>query len=527
MNKQQQAHLSEDDLILFMDRELSANGTAQAEQHLMQCGDCAQRLMRLKAGSEAYAQYRETVLTPALPVPETGWARLSQEVIKEKRRRWGWGWAVACACGLALAISYFLASGQPSAQEVLSRAEAAAPVPATASLLLTTGHERLFRPAVLESGASEVRFQHLRALFVQANYSWENPLSARSFSNWRKTLAQKQDAVTAISAPGGRKFYRVQTSTAEGILRKAALTLQAESYHPTQVDFSFAGENSVELSEQTEPPKNGLEVVQAPSVIAPPKAMESPATPEDELRVFAALDAMGAEAEEPIDVKMDTEHHTVLLTGMGLTAGRRKEIENALGALPRTVLHFSSGPRLRDDASFSGSASQDSADESLVFRQNLQDRYGGARQLQAATDKALDASNGLFARAHLLFLLAREFPPGVEATLSSASATNLLSMRQRDVGAMEYALRQLKEELQPFSSDSVLPENNNELVPKSAAWQSGAEALFANARNLDRTVSRLLSGRYTEGEGNAMLKQLPSDLVKVETLIRAQSITDR
>jgi len=527
MNNQPQTHLSEDDLILFMDRELSATAAANAEQHLMQCGDCSQRLKRLKAGSAAYAQYREAVLKPTLPVPETGWARLSQEVIKEKRRRWGWGWAAACACGLALAIAYFLVSEQPSAQQVLSRAEAAEPVPATARLLLTTGHERLYRPAVLESGPSEVRFQHVRALFVQANYSWENPLSARSFSSWRKSLPQKEDAVTLISAAGGRKFYRVQTSTSESILRSASLTLQAESYHPTKVDLSFVGQDPVELSEQTEPPKNGLEVVQAPAPMVMPKVIESPATPEDELRVFAALDAMGAEAEEPIDVKMDMEHHSVLLTGMGLATGRRKEIENAVGALPRTVLHFSSGPRLSDDPAFTSTPNNDAPDESQAFRQNLQDRYGGAHQLQAATDKALDASNGLFARAHLLFLLAREFPPGVESTLSSASATSLLSMRQRDVGAMEYALRQLKEELLPLSSDSAPQESNNEQVARGAAWQSVADALFTNARNLDSTVSRLLSGRYTEQEGNTMLKQLPSDLTKVEILIRAQSITDK
>ncbi len=219
----------------------------------------------------------------------------------------------------------------------------------------------------------------------------------------------------------------------------------------------------------------------------------------------------------------------MLVTGMGLPAARRKEIEMAMAAVPHTALHFGAGPRLSNDSTVINSPSPDShtdtPDESLAFRQNLQDRFGGARQLQATTDKALDSSNGLFARAHLLLLLAREFPPAVESTLTPTSATNLLGLRQRDVGAMAYALRQLKEELAPLLADSAAQENI-EPIPKSANWQNGADALFINARNLDRTVSRLLSGRYTEQEGNSMLKQLPGDLSKVEILIREQSTAD-
>ncbi len=514
-------HLTVDDLILFMDRELEANAAANAGQHLLNCSECAKRLRSLKNGSDAYGKYCEQVLEPALHVPTAGWARLSRQFNKEKRHRWGVGWAVACTCGLALAFAYLELPKQPNAQEVLTRA-AAAPEEPTGSLLLTTGDERLFRPAVLESGNSEARFQHLRALFVQANYSWEKPLSARSFADWRRRLPQKEDSVTSVREPGNRKFYRVQTRTTAGILRAATLTLQASTYHPTKADFAFQGEESVELSEQTEPPKNGLqEVRRIPP--ATPRAVETPATPEDELRVFAALDAMGAEAEEPIDVKLDAEHNTVLVTGMGIPAARRKEIETAMAGLPHAIVRFSAGQRLSNDADSVSPPNGDAVDESLTFRQNLQDRYGGVRQLQAATDKALDASNGLFARTHLLLLLAREFPPGVESGLNAGSAARLLGLRQRHVGAMEYALRQLKEELSPLLTEAVA---SGEAIARSAYWQSGAEDLFAAARNLDRLVSRLLAGRYTEQEGNNMLKQLPGDLSKVETMVRAQSAAD-
>lgn len=506
-------HLTQDDLILFLDRELDQEAAARAEQHLLECGACARLLHTLKTGSHAYQQYRQQVLTPSLDVPQTGWARLSQERAKEKRHHWGLGWAVACACGLALSLAYWQWPKLPSAQEVLTRAEAA-PDQATGSLLLVTGKDRLFRPAVLEPGHSEARFQHVRALFVQAHYSWENPLSARSFADWRRRLPRKEDALTAIREQSGKRFYRLQTSSNEGILKTASLTLQAETYHPTKADFAFVGEQAIQLSEQSEISKTEF---QQP-VKAAVKIVETPATPEDELRVFAALDAMGAEAEEPIDVKLDTEHHTVLVTGMGLATGRRKQIETAIAGLPHTVIRFSAGQRPNDDAI--NLPNPDVPDESAAFRQVLQDRYGGARQLQMATDKAIDATNGLFARAHLLLLLAREFPAPVEASLAPNSETNLLSLRQRHVGAMGYALRQLREDLSPLL-ETVEPE------PISPGpWQSGAEDLFSATRNLDRQVSRLLSGRYSEQEGSNMLKQLSGEVSKVESLVRSQSTTE-
>jgi anti-sigma factor RsiW len=76
MNKTE--HLTQDDLILFMDGEIAAKEEqAAVQKHLLGCSDCAQRLGRLKSGSGAYEQYREQVLDPALQVPTSGWARLS------------------------------------------------------------------------------------------------------------------------------------------------------------------------------------------------------------------------------------------------------------------------------------------------------------------------------------------------------------------------------------------------------------------------------------------------------------------
>jgi hypothetical protein len=58
---------------------------------------------------------------------------------------------------------------------------------------------------------------------------------------------------------------------------------------------------------------------------------------------------------------------------------------------------------------------------------------------------------------------------------------------------------------------------------KLVSWQSGSEKLFEATRNLDRLLSRLLAGSYSDNVGDRMLKQLPGDLSNTEELLRAQS----
>jgi len=501
-------HLNTDDLILFMDRELDPAQTAQAEKHLLLCAECGTRLQALQKGSAAHNRYHEQVLKPSLQVPESTWPRLKPK----PRMNWTVWWAAAAvAATLALVWTYFPLRTEPSARDVLEKAEAAPESP-RGEIVFTTGQYRFARPAVLDAGASEARFQHIQALFVQANYSWTNPLSARSFAAWRQQhLRDKRDFVTAIHGDGGRSFYRIRTRTDSGILRSASLMLEAATYHPAKASFEFQGEDLIEVTEQDSP-------AAAPNIqaVVPPKPVETIATPEDELRVFAALDAIGADAEEPIDVTLDPAHHSVLVTGMGMPPGRRKQIETALASLPNTVVRFSSGLSTHGEAE-ADSATPATADP--AFRQNLQDKAGGARQLQTITDNALDISNALFAQSHSLLVLAQQFPPPVEFALTPASANTLLALRQRHLGAMSYALRRLRDQLRPLLTDDVMITGNQQAAP----WQTQAGQLYESTRNLDRVVSRLLAGTYDAPAGESMLKELPDDISRVETLVAANS----
>jgi hypothetical protein len=517
-------HLSENDLLLFMDRELAPPARSAAEKHLFTCHDCAQRLQSLQNGSEAYRQYREQVLNPALQVPAAPVTepRASASGFASSNMPIWWAAAAVFACALIIASMHWasmhwLQQREPTAQQLLTRASVIHQSP-QASLLFTSAKYRFSRPAVWRGTDLEPSLRHVHALFAEANYSWDNPLSARSFAGWRLQLRHKKDAVTTIREPDGRQFFQVRTTTDTGILSSAALTLRADTYRATRADFNFQNEDPITLSEQAESPRNGPQQVKAPAPPPQPKPVETPATPEDELRVFAVLNAIGADAEEPLEVALDSDHLHVVVTGLGLSSARRKQVETALATLPKTVLHFrSSQPAESQTPLQPGNAvGPQEASETL---KKLQDMAGGIRQLQTITDNAIDTSNRLFAHAHALRVLAQEFPPKVESELNVANAGTLLTLRQRQVGAMTYALRQLREQLQPLlAADPDAAGDNGTVVN----WQNGAENLYDATRNLDQQVSRLLSGSYSEQAGEQMLKQLPVELSRTEALLSTQ-----
>ena len=346
-------------------------------------------------------------------------------------------------------------------------------------------------------------------------------MSARSFAAWRQGLPARHDSVTSIREENGRRFYRVRTETNSGILRTASLTLRADSFHATRANFDFQGEEPLEISEQNDLPKEAPLEAPAQVSVPHPKNVETVAGPEDELRVFAALSALGSEAEDPVEVKLDEGRHHVVVTGLGIPLARRKQMETALASLPNTIVQFSSRELQQRSVNSSACLSADGGDGSIALRERLQERVGGgALQLQEVIDRALDSSNAVFARGHALLVLAQQFPPDVEAGLSAQGATTLIGLRQRHIGAMQYALGELRDELKQLFGDDLVTGTR---AANTTTWQEGANELFNTSRNFDRTLSRLLAGTYTETMGQEMLKQLPGDLSKLEKLVRAQA----
>jgi hypothetical protein len=530
-------HISDGELIGFSDCEIGPARAVQIETHLKACAQCRARCSILSSGAQAYQQFHEEVLKPALAAPQSRWPdlRLAQAVSPRRNfflRPAVWSaFALAAAC-LVLVFAYILNTAEPRRMSELLARASDAPAPVNRRIRVRVNGQSWSRPALLTRGRERVGLEHVEALFVRANYSWDNPLSAHSFALWRRHLSDKRDHVTFVDT-GGRvnRLYRIQTETPNGTLHIASLTLRSQDLAAIEGAFEFDNHEVVTMSdagqESTAPP-NVLEAVPAVKKrLAQP--VEHPVTAADELRVLAVLDQIGADVDEPLKVEADSGNQHIVISGMGMSAAREQQIRDALAAIPNAVVRFSSAqvPSARNVQSATP-ANPVGVDANPALRRLLEQRAGGAPQFEAITGQALDASNSLLARAHALAILAREFPPDVEANFEGTDRETLLRLRRKHAAFIEQTTLNLESALKPLLPASATgsdryPETG---VPPDASWQTGAAEMFERVRALDQSVTNLLGANYSSDVAQDVLNRLPKSLQQVEALARRQARTE-
>jgi hypothetical protein len=522
------AHLSDEQLSRFRDGDLP-----RAEsQHLETCAHCGKRLRDLDNTVAAYAHYRDAIRAPLLPQPPSPWRSLDQMIAQHesKRRRiafWGfWMPALAASCAALwlLAIMPRIASQSSGrATDLLTRASHVQL--AEGRQIVLRAHGRVLRrPAILrtERRVDDPDLAHLQTLFHAANYSWREPLSSVSFQSWRGTLKRKNDSVTVVHPAGAPDLYRVRTEAPEGVLRSASLTLRAADLHPTGGGFEFAGEDPLDMQEVVAAPQESslAESASAPHApVARESAPETPATPEDTLRVLAALDEIGADAGDPIDVSFDPSHQKILVRANGLSPERKKEVAEALHLLPRVTLDLDSAAPLAIPAHLAEPEVSSSSIPAPV-RQRLESRLGGAVAVQEATDVSLDAAASILTRAHALETLARGFPPQIEAHLHSEGRAVLQRLRQHHAAELQKSLVRIRAALRPLLDPADAPHPQMPENREGAAWQSEVPAALAAARNTDQLLNRLLAGSYAPSAGEEMLHDLGPALQRLDWSIQ-------
>ena len=266
-----------------------------------------------------------------------------------------------------------------------------------------------------------------------------------------------------------------------------------------------------------------METARAPRAKTAKEALvEAPAGPEDTLHVLAALDEIGADAGEPIEVSQDAGHRRVVVRASGLSGERRQQVAQALQPLPRVTVEFEAA--VRTPLPTQAAAPQTYSNSiPAPLRQRFEARLGGAVAMQEATDLALDASASTLARVHAMEVLARNFPLETEARLSEPDRRLLARLRHHHTAELEKSLSQIRTSLQPLlePAGALHPRPaDNEREP---AWQAGISPLVAAARETDQLLNRLLAGSYSQSPGEEMLRELGPALQRLERSIQSQA----
>lgn len=439
-------HLGEERLLRYADGEIVE---AEVRQHLEACAECARRLDEIERAVEDYREYH-AALKASDPAPPREWEDLRPRMTA-RPMRWR-AWAAVAATVLVAFAAYDRISrpAAVSAAELLRKAAAAEkPSDPKRRIRVKTAKREIVRPAFVAGGVAS----ELESMFLAARFSWQEPLSARSFAAWRDGLADKQDTVREEA--GG---YEIETTTSGGPLRGATIVLDSD-LRPVRETLEFADER-----------------VEIAAIEAEPGALGAAPGPSTELRALAALHAIGADLGEPVQVTRGDE---VVVTATGLTEARERQVRAAVAEIPGVVYRVGEVPLAPDT----------SRERKGAVVQHTPSALQGVLG-EDGVNRILDASEAVMARVFALRGLSRRFPHVVEAELADADRDVLASMRSEHVAGIRRHVGALQASVAPLLSRK--PETAE--AAAGGDWQAKAERLFTAAQAVDHLLTRVLAG---------------------------------
>jgi hypothetical protein len=427
--------------------------------HLDVCEACERRLEELEPLLRRYCELRTESL-PASPAwRDIGPALDSADALKTKSRTSRSAWAGALAAAATICVFLVWPTGRQSelrAETLLREAERSVPmVGSKRRLEVRTAAGSFIRAAVI-SGKTETDAVGVR--FTAAHYDWNDPLSPASYGKWRDGLKKKKVSVIEDKEQG-----RIETDTSEGELLKASLTITENNMRVVAGRFEFADRQWVEIAalpDAEEAPAAALPPNSAPARPTEPELPPRFAQPvaERELRVWAAIDGLNLGAGTPVNVEVVNQEQ-LLVTADHLDPSQEQLLRARIAGIQGAAVEIASG------------------DAGVAAR---------------AVDPAINASEGIVARAHFLARLQTRFPISTEAALDLPDRRMLWEMRRRCVSLLNQDIELLGGKIGKVAPSGAMPASSTvaELVESATIVDRLVTSLFANA-NADPDRERL------------------------------------
>lgn len=475
-------HAADPLLVQLADAELTPKEALSVQRHLEGCSACRERFREIQQHLAAYDDFHHRVLKPALPPPPKPWPELAAPRHPMVPARY---LAIAAMLLLGLFTIYRLTRpARVSAAELLTRAASVQrPAGIKKRIRVQAGGRTFVRPAVYRGAARNDANPELRLLFQSARYSWDDPLSVQSYVSWRSQLSDLRDEVADAGTA-----YIIRTTTSQGALAEAALTLSRHDLQPLQSTLHFRSGGVVEIT-PTE------EMLLAETPLEPPSTVRQEATPQatpacapaQQLRALSALHRIEADLSEPIELQCESGR--LLVTAIGLPSARQRQLLDALSSVPAVDLRFEE-PRARSAAPAAAGPETGAVLTSQLLAQ-LEVSLGGRAPLEQFVDRALDSSDAILTRAHALRSLADRFPADIETALSPEERQTLRAMASDHLRVLTVRFSELRSLLAAGFPAVAAPEREAPLPPTS--WQVTVHSLFAATKGLDELLNALLA----------------------------------
>jgi hypothetical protein len=581
----QNPHLSGDQILLYLDGELSSRETAQAKAHFEACWSCRVRSEQIAEVIADVVTYRDTLIKSSVPLSTDARTsflaqlrQLAQSVGKRSlasrildffrvlqgeifpRQAWITG-IVITSFALFLLVrfsgvprvsaSQFLANAQAS--ELRARDGIAKPVVyqklsirlgdhAVARTIyrdvagnhqvnyLDGGTPRLASDGLIRKAAyrPDLELAEFERVFREAHLSWEDPLSPASYDAWRHSLGRKQDRVTQVS--DGQ--LTLMTTTAEGPISEATMTVRAKDFHPVAEIFYLSDAERVEVTELAwevipmEAIDSGIFATPyVPSRAPLRSALPTPMGPSDaelaetELRARIALHAEGADLGEQIEFQLNKSNSAARfleIRGIVNSPERRSELSAALEGIPHVELRLDTVEDaalqknlLADNKSGSSEThfakfpefTPDAASGKAALAEQLDAQFPNSEERLHFVNSAVELAQECLAQAWALRRLEDHYTPDEVALLSVGSRQTLELLIRDHVSALRQNVDALQDLVSPVLSGfpptarSILSAQASSTTAVPAHdWRSSVREIFPGVQSMEIQIVALAGG---------------------------------
>jgi hypothetical protein len=291
------SHLSDDDLLLFLDGEMGARKAAACRAHLEHCWHCQARVAAKQKIIQSFAQFVCEDYSRQLPPPPNQWLgfdRRLQQMQPPTIRRFRLQLPMLAGSGAAAAAiaALLLFVGRPeklSATELLRRV-----MTAQASQPARSG-ETAPQPHPLSGQVTRV---------LESNhFDFRYAISGSAFAAWRNSLKDKEDAIAENGSLLTLSTKSRRTNGDDAQILEAALTVRGDNFLPVRETFTIKSGQAIQTVEFSQIEMNQPPPVPEIATLASfnPKAAAKPlppsraASPALELAVISRIHAIGAD----------------------------------------------------------------------------------------------------------------------------------------------------------------------------------------------------------------------------------------
>ena len=212
----------------------------------------------------------------------------------------------------------------------------------------------------------------------------------------------------------------------------------------------------------------------------PTAARATSATIGDELQVLAALRRVDADLGDPIEVSR--AGNQVLVTGVGIAAQRRQEINDALGSQSRVVVRFSETAPAPAQPENAAPADSTINVEIQQLQGRVAEQIGGRAYFAQLATQVLDLSEPMMSRAFALRRLAERVPIEMERELTAQDWQVLRSLQQEHTEALRRQTAEIDRVLRPALAPVSGPVRAVPMARRSRAHGSPRPRSCSNPR---------------------------------------------